>query len=109
MDMIVLNIKKDVEDLLDTADLFYRGDEYSGFKAMEVGTQKLLAIVDAIVKISSQDSTNISVDFNYINSALSAILEAYEKKDGILLADLLTFELLDYVQEVIELCEDRGE
>ncbi len=105
MDKLVLNIKKDVEELRETADMFYRGDEYSGLKAMEMGTQKLLAIVDAMAKISSKDSTNINVDFNYINSVLSAILEAYEKKDGILLADLLTFEILDYVQEVIEQCE----
>ena len=109
MEKTIVIIKKDVENLLDTANLFYKGDEYSGLKAMEEGTKKLLAIVDGVVEITSKDPTKNNLDINYINSALTAILDAYEKKDGVLLADLLTFELLDYVLEVIEQWENKGE
>lgn len=102
MEARIADINKNVEELQELAKMFYQGDINQGFAKMEEATSKILAMVDGLVQLSTMDSTKTALDMNFVNAALTEILNSYEKKDGILIADLLTFELLDYVNGWIE-------
>lgn len=97
MEERLADINKNVEELQEIAKMFYQGNSNQGFEKMEEATSKILTMVDGLVQLSTMDSTKVKLDMNFINAALTEILNCCEKKDGILIADLLTFELLDYI------------
>lgn len=95
-------INKDMKSLQELATLFYQGSYIKGFDSMQESTEQILAIIDNLVKLSETDPTKPSIELNYVNAALTEIMNAYENRDGILIADLLTFELLDHFNSVLE-------
>ena len=95
-----------MEELEKIATLFYQGFSYDAFQQMEEGTNKILNIVEMLVEISSMDTNKYSLDLNFINAALTEIVNSSENKDGIMVADLLTFEFLDYVGNVLQQWEE---
>ena len=101
MDERVSTLYKYIEDLHEVATYFYQGYRTKGLEAMQRATEDIIAIIDIIVQLYSEKIIT-ELDMNFVNAALEEILNAYEKKDGILIADLLTFELLDYVENVVE-------
>lgn len=94
-------IYKNIEELQDIATLFYHGRNLEGFEKMEDGTKKILTMVEETVQLTSMDSSKNGLDLNFVNAALTEILSSYERKDGIMIADLLTFELLDHVNSIV--------
>ncbi len=97
----LVEIKKNMEDLHDVATLFYQGKNEKGFSLMNEATDRMLNVVNKIVELTQQHQNTNGVDLNFVNAALTEILNAYECKDGILIADLLTFELLDHLEWVL--------
>ncbi len=97
----IVEIEKNIEELYVIATLFYQGKDEQGFSLMNAATNRMLTVVDKIVHLTEQDKSKNDIDLNFVNAALTEILNAYENKDGILIADLLTFELLDHLEFVL--------
>lgn len=75
------------DKLSEIADVLYRGDTRAGIAAMGLVISDLAAISDVI-----QDE---EVKEKLVQEALIPILQAMEDQDGVMLADLITYELLE--------------
>ena len=75
------------ETLLTIADILYQGRVSDGIAAMNGVIQNLSLIASGI-----QDE---ALQQRLITDALSPILSAMEEEDGTLLADLITYELVE--------------
>lgn len=73
--------------LSEIADVLYRGDTRAGIAAMGLVISDLAAISDVI-----QDE---EIKKRLVLEVLVPILQAMEDQDGVMLADLITYELLE--------------
>ncbi len=97
----IAEVEQSIDELKKIATLFYQGNNMEAFQSMEEGTQKILSIVDNMTKLSERSPDKVGLDLNFVNAALTEIMRAFEHEDGILLADLLTYELLDHVEIIL--------
>lgn len=75
------------ETLLTIADTLYQGNVSEGIASMQSVIPNLSVIASAI--------TDEEMQQRLISEALSPILSAMEEEDGTLLADLITYELVE--------------
>lgn len=75
------------ETLLTIADTLYQGNVSEGIASMQSVIPNLSVIASAI--------TDEEMQQRLITEALSPILSAMEEEDGTLLADLITYELVE--------------
>lgn len=75
------------DKLSEIADVLYRGDTRAGIAAMGLVISDLAAISDVI-----QDE---EIKKRLVQEVLVPILQAMEDQDGVMLADLITYELLE--------------
>lgn len=75
------------DKLSEIADTLYRGDTRAGIAAMGLVISELAEICDSI---RDEEIKNCLVQ-----ESLMPIMEAMEDQDGVLLADLITYELLE--------------
>lgn len=73
--------------LSEIADVLYRGDTRAGIAAMGLVISDLAAISDVI-----QDE---EIKKRLVQEVLVPILQSMEDQDGVMLADLITYELLE--------------
>lgn len=74
------------------ADVLYKGDVQTGIAAMNLVISNLAVIITWI--------TDESVKMRLVEEALTPALQAMEKKDGTMLADIITYELLDILSMI---------
>lgn len=77
------------QKLLDIAEVLYKGDTTQGIAMMGTVINDL-AVVGA--QINDEELRN-----RYINDGLSQALSAMETNDGTLLADVITYELVEII------------
>lgn len=84
-------MKQLIEDtcnkLSEIADVLYRGDTRAGIAAMGLVISDLATI--------SEDIQDEAVKKKLMQEELVPILQAMEDQDGVMLADLITYELLE--------------
>lgn len=85
MDQAILTRTKEL--LQDIADILYKGNTQEGIAMMSQAIPDIAVISTWI----SEDE----VQARLVEDALSPALEAMEEKDGTMLADIITYELLD--------------
>ncbi len=80
------------ETLLTIADILYQGRVSDGIAAMNAVIPNLTLIADSI-----EDET---VQQKLVTDALTPILSAMEEEDGTLMADLITYELVELLDSL---------
>ena len=85
MDQIILDRVK--ERLQDIAYILYKGNTQEGIAQMSQALPDIAVIVTWI--------SDANVQNRLITDALTPAMEAMEEQDGIWLADVITYELLD--------------
>lgn len=85
-------IEETKEQLLMVADILYQGGISDGIAAMNVVIPNLALIADHI-----EDET---VKQKLVADALTPILSAMEDEDGTLMADLITYELVELLDSL---------
>lgn len=80
------------DKLTEIADTLYQGNTVKGIADMGTIIPDLTIICDLI-----QDE---AVKVKLVQDALTPILQAMETRDGILLADVITYELLELLQSL---------
>lgn len=78
--------------LTEIADILYKGDVQTGIAAMNLVISNLAVITTWI--------TDESVKKRLVEEALTPALQAMEKHDGTMLADIITYELLDILSMI---------
>lgn len=80
------------QKLKNIADTLYKGDTLLGISMMSEVLEDL-AKIGTIIKDEDLNS-------RYINDGLTQALEAMENNDGTLLADVITYELIEIIEEL---------
>lgn len=78
--------------LQEVADILYKGD-------VNLGMAKMGTVLPEIALIASQ-ITDEELQGRLINDALTPALAAMENKDGTLLADIISYELIEILDQV---------
>lgn len=86
------NIEQTKKVLLDIADKLYRG-------AVAEGIADIGSVISDLSVIAASISDETKKD-RLLNEALVPILSAMEEEDGTLLADLITYELVEFMDEL---------
>lgn len=87
-DMLII-MKKKMEDI---ADILYKGNTEQG----------IAAIKDILPYLSmlATDMENEELQGQFIEEVLSPLLQAMEDKDGTMMADIITYELVHMVEKM---------
>ena len=85
-------IEKTKEQLLTIADTLYQGGVSDGIAAMNAVIPNLAVIADHI--------ENEDLKQKLVADALTPILSAMENEDGTLMADLITYELVELLDRL---------
>lgn len=89
---------KAIEAIDKTTDTFYKRNEEKGYLCLEDTIDKITQVVNCIHEIEDKDD----IIENKIMDILSRAMLAMEKKDTILLSDILEYELKEEFQSFIE-------
>lgn len=93
-------IRNKLEELKKIPRAFYQNFPNLGYQLMEQGTTLILEIMDMLSKECAFKQYPFAI--NELNGCLVQALTAYEKRDTILFADIMHFEIIAYFEEVLE-------
>ncbi|MBQ8412997.1 MAG: hypothetical protein IJX12_05235 [Lachnospiraceae bacterium] len=85
----ILTLKEKLETISDT---LYSGETTKGIASMSMVIPELANVADGI--------KDDELKGRYMNDVLIPALEAMENKDGLLLADVISYELSDILDEL---------
>lgn len=80
-------LKETCETLTEIAEILYKGDVQTGIAAMNLVIPNLAVVATWV--------TDEAVNKRLVEEALTPALQAMEEQDGTMLADIITYELLD--------------
>ncbi len=83
------NIKDKLKDI---AEILYKGD-------VELGTAGMSLVIPDLATISSSIEDDATKN-KLMNEALAPLLSAMEAKDGTLMADIISYELLEILAQL---------
>ena len=92
-------ISSTIEQIQETADLFYRNQEQPGYLSLRMTIEDITQAIDTISQLESIDS---EAEIAKINGALSEALNAMQEKDMTLVADILTYDVADLFKKILE-------
>lgn len=81
-----------IEQIKETSILLEQGKDVEAYSSMSNLVQLLNPILPTIIQ---SENNEINIDKNKLTKALTQVLGAMEKKDNLLLADMLQYELKD--------------
>lgn len=108
------NLKKSVEDISDVSILLQTGKDRDAMNSIIIFSelcQKILRIYTNIRPSFNLDELNIAdkpfLDYySELNNILNELIDAFMKKDSVLIGDLLEYEIAPRVKELIVFTED---
>lgn len=101
MDTIKLMIQEAIQLIEQTTNLFYQQKKEEGYKILEKTLTVISLTVIQILDYNSKGQKLI-FDESKFNIELSKALQALEKKDLILVSDILKYEIEDMFEECIK-------
>lgn len=84
-----------------TTYLFYQQKNKEGFQKLDYTLNALLQVVNEIINFQSGNNEKL-VEEQILNVVLTEAMKAIEQKDTILLADILTYEIDDMLEECLK-------
>ena len=94
-------IESTIEDIKDTVDLFYQQKDAEALKKFEVVIGGMMNSMDALVEYRN-DNESFEFDEQRISNTLTEAMNALQDGDLVLLADILQYDFLEYMQELTE-------
>jgi len=87
-------IKNTINEVQEVVDLFYQQNDKDAF-------DKFLIVLEDMTKAID----NLAMDDKKIFSILSNAMEALESDDKVLLADILQYDFIEYIESLVEKME----
>lgn len=93
-----------ITSIHDNTELFYQQKKSEGYAMMQQTIGKITEIVD-VLHGYKEGHPDFPYDEMQVLSSLSEIVEAMEKKDTVLLSDILEYDFVEYLQGVADAME----
>ena len=93
-----------IEDIKDTVDLFYQQKDAEALNKFEVVIGEMMDSMDALVEYRN-DNEEFEFDEEKISSTLKDAMNSLQDGDLVLLADILQYDFLEYMQELADKME----
>lgn len=94
-------IDSTIDDIKDTVDLFYQQKDAEALKKFETVIGGMMNSMDALVEYRNENE-EFEFDEMRISSTLTEAMNALQDGDLVLLADILQYDFLEYMQELTE-------
>lgn len=104
MNQIKKNIQDVVNTIRSTTELLYQQKTVEAYATMDVTLNAVGQVVDSLHKYK-QMQEGFEFDEERVVLSLTEALEALEMQDTILLADILEYDFIEYLQEVENMIE----
>ena len=92
-------IESTIEDIKDTVDLFYQQKDAEALKKFEIVIGGMMNSMDALVEYRNENES-FEFDEQRISNTLTEAMNALQDGDLVLLADILQYDFLEYMQEL---------
>ena len=100
MEQLKDSIENTIEMVDSTATLFYQQKNQEGLQVLEPVLSNIIDTINRIQNYQMNSDTN-GFDHQIFNVVLTEAMKAIEKKDLVLFADILTYEVNDMLLEFI--------
>lgn len=97
-------IENTMKELQETVDLFYQQKKNEALKKLDTVLAQVMTAIDTLFTYKGEHS-DFSLDEAKLTEALKDAMDALQKGDHVLLADILQYDFLEYMQELSEQME----
>ena len=94
-------LESTINDIKETVDLFYQQKDTEALKKFETVIGGMVNSMDALVEYRN-DNESFEFDEVKISATLTDAMNALQDGDLVLLADILQYDFIEYMQELID-------
>ena len=94
-------VQKTLEDVRETVDLFYQQKDAEAFEKFIITLEEMTNAIDVLHTYKSNHD-NFKMDENKVCDILKDAMEALQNSDSVLLADILQYDFVEYIEEIID-------
>lgn len=93
-------VKKTLEEVRESVDLFYQQKTGEALQQFDAVLGKVMSMVDTLFAYRDAHEDFV-LDDEKVKTALTEALGALEERDMILLADIIQYDFVEYVEELL--------
>lgn len=97
-------IKNTINEVQEVVDLFYQQNDKDAFDKFLIVLEDMTKAIDNLATYKNANP-GFAMDDKKIFSILSNAMEALESDDKVLLADILQYDFIEYVESLVEKME----
>lgn len=94
-------VENTLGEVRESVDLFYQQKTGEALQQFDVVLGKVMTMVDTLFAYK-ESHEEFPLDEEKVKSALTEALGALEEKDMILLADIIQYDFMEYVEELLD-------
>lgn len=94
-----------INDLQETVDLFYQQKKNQALKKLDTVLGELVTSIDTLFAYKAANP-DFALDDGKLTTSLTEAMGALQAGDHVLLADILQYDFLEYLQELVEQMAD---
>jgi hypothetical protein len=104
MNNLQTKVKQVINEINEITDLLYQQKLQEGYVILNRSLGNIMIIMEDIYQL--RQIRELPFDDNSMIDKLKSAMEAMEKKDSVLLADILIYEIAEQFNEVVNLLDD---
>jgi hypothetical protein len=93
-------VEKTLEEVRESVDLFYQQKTGEALQQFDIVLGKVMTMVDTLFAYKEAHE-GFALDEEKVKTALTEALGALEERDMILLADIIQYDFVEYVEELL--------
>lgn len=94
-------VQKTLDDVRDTVDLFYQQKDAEAFERFIAVLENMTNSID-ILHMYKNEHDGFEMDETKVCNILKDAMEALQNSDSVLLADILQYDFVEYIEEIME-------
>ncbi len=94
-------VEKSVKEIEEVVGLFYQQKLQEALAKFEGAIGNIMTAIDTLFTYKAENE-GFSIDENRITNTLKDAMKALEDRDMVLLADILQYDYLEYMQELLD-------
>lgn len=97
-------VTKVLEDVKESIDLFYQQKTGEALQQFGLVLEKVMDMVDTLFQYK-EEHDEFALDEDRVKNSLTEALTALEEKDMILFADIIQYDFVEYIEELVQSME----
>ena len=98
-------VEETIEEIKKTTELFYNGKKEEAYNQMQEAISVIIQMVDVLHEYHCEHES-FSFDEKRVATALTEAMQAMEAGDTTLVADILEYDFVEYLQELLTKIEE---